>query len=118
MSCAFWLAIDSDWMPSCSWVCSAWSWVEAVFMLASTRPETPLCRLVVKRAVERAGRGHAVLGGADRRGIVRDVGEGGVDGGEPVGGVMSLACGARRDELSPAVPSCVRSIPFWVEEIP
>ncbi len=23
ISCEFWLAIDSDWMPSCSWVCSA-----------------------------------------------------------------------------------------------
>ncbi len=41
MSCEFWLAIDSDWMPSCSWVWSACSWVEAVFISASTMPETP-----------------------------------------------------------------------------
>lgn len=41
MSCAFWLAIDSDWMPSCSWVWSACNWVEAVFMSASTIPEMP-----------------------------------------------------------------------------
>jgi hypothetical protein len=41
MSCAFWLAIDSDWMPSCSWVWSACSLVDAVFMSASTIPEMP-----------------------------------------------------------------------------
>ena len=42
MSCAFWLAIDSDWMPSCSWVWSACNLVDAVFMSALTMPETPL----------------------------------------------------------------------------
>ncbi len=41
ISWAFWLAIDSDWMPSCSWVWSACSLVEAVFMFASTMPEMP-----------------------------------------------------------------------------
>jgi len=41
MSAAFWLAIDSDWMPSCSWVWSACNWVDAVFMSASTMPATP-----------------------------------------------------------------------------
>ena len=41
ISCAFWLAIDSDWMPSCSCVWSACNWVEAVFMFASTIPEMP-----------------------------------------------------------------------------
>ena len=41
ISWAFWLAIDSDWMPSCSWVWSACSLVEAVFMSASTIPEMP-----------------------------------------------------------------------------
>ena len=41
MSCAFWLAIDSDWMPSCSCVWSACNWVDAVFMFASTMPEMP-----------------------------------------------------------------------------
>jgi hypothetical protein len=41
ISCEFWLAIDSDWMPSCSCVCRACSWVDAVFISASTMPETP-----------------------------------------------------------------------------
>ena len=42
MSAAFWLAIDSDWMPSCSCVWSACSLVDAVFISASTMPATPL----------------------------------------------------------------------------
>ena len=41
ISWAFWLAIDSDWMPSCSCVWSACNWVDAVFIFASTKPEMP-----------------------------------------------------------------------------
>jgi len=41
MSWLFWLAIDSDWMPSCCWVCRACRRVEAVFMSASTRELMP-----------------------------------------------------------------------------
>src|SRR5579872_3731975 len=41
MSWLFWLAIDSDWMPSCCCVCNACKRVEASFISASTKPLTP-----------------------------------------------------------------------------
>ena len=48
MSCEFWLAIDSDWMPSCCWVCNACKRVEASFMSASTSELTPVVRASVR----------------------------------------------------------------------